>query len=79
MGILAILGFAIFVPLEGLAKLTSQCTLGLFALVNLALVRIKMSESAPPPAGVFVCPRWVPFAGLLASASLLAIDIALFG
>jgi amino acid transporter len=30
IGATAILVFAIFVPLEGLAKLTSQCTLGLF-------------------------------------------------
>ena len=78
MGALAILGFALFVPLEGLAKLTSQCTLGLFALVNLALIRIKTLEPAPP-AGVFVCPRWVPVAGLVASAGLLVIDVALFG
>lgn len=76
-GVLAILGFSLFVPLEGLAKLTSQCTLGLFALVNLALIRIKMSEIAPPP-GVFVCPRWVPYAGGIASIGLLGIDIALF-
>lgn len=79
IGVVAILAFALFVPLEGLAKLTSQCTLGLFALVNLALIRIKASESGPPPVGVFVCPRWVPFAGLLASATLLVIDVALFG
>jgi len=78
IGVFAILGFALFVPLEGLAKLTSQCTLGVFALINLALIRIKMSEPAPP-AGIFVCPRWVPFAGLLASAALLAIDLVFFG
>jgi amino acid transporter len=77
-GMSAILVFALFVPLEGLAKLTSQCTLGLFALVNLALIRIKLSEPAPP-SGVFVCPLWVPFAGLVASAALLVIDIVLFG
>ncbi len=77
-GIVAILVFALFVPLEGLAKLTSQCTLGLFALVNLALIRIKLSEPAPP-AGIFVCPLWVPFAGLLASGALLVIDILIFG
>lgn len=78
IGIVAILIFALFVPLEGLAKLTSQCTLGLFALVNLALIRIKRSEPAPP-AGIFVCPLWVPIAGLLASAALLVIDVVIFG
>lgn len=78
IGVLAILVFALFVPLEGLAKLTSQRTLGLFALVNLALIRIKMSETSAPPVGVFICPLWIPFAGLIASASLLFIDVALF-
>lgn len=78
VGVLAILVFAVFVPLEGLAKLTSQCTLGLFALVNLALIRIKMTETSAAPAGVFICPVWIPFAGLIASASLLFIDVVLF-
>lgn len=78
VGIVAILVFALFVPLEGLAKLTSQCTLGLFTLVNLALILIKRSESAPP-AGVFVCPLWVPIAGLVASVALLVIDMVVFG
>jgi amino acid transporter len=78
LGVVAILTFALFVPLEGLAKLTSQCTLGLFALVNVALIRIKWTESAPP-LGVFVCPRWVPFAGLVTSSALLVIDIVIFG
>lgn len=77
VGVLAILGLAVFVPLEGLAKLTSQCTLGLFALVNVALIRIKRSESGPP-ADVFVCPRWIPYAGAIASAALLVIDLALY-
>ncbi|MDV4177320.1 hypothetical protein R1521_02205 [Rhizobium brockwellii] len=79
IGATAILVFAIFVPLEGLAKLTSQCTLGLFTLVNLALIRIKMTETIALPPGVFICPFWVPVAGVIASAALLVIDVALIG
>ncbi|NZD53094.1 amino acid permease [Rhizobium leguminosarum] len=79
IGATAILVFAIFVPLVGLAKLTSQCTLGLFTLVNLALIRIKMTETTALPPGVFICPFWVPVAGVIASAALLVIDVALIG
>jgi hypothetical protein len=49
----------------------------IFAFVNLALIRIKLSE-AEPPSGVFVCAIWVPIAGLTASVLLLLLDIALF-
>jgi APA family basic amino acid/polyamine antiporter len=77
IGAAIILFFALAVPLEGLAKLTSQGTLVIFAIVNLALIRIKLSEAEPPP-GVFVCAIWVPIAGLSASVLLLLLDIALF-
>lgn len=79
IGATAILMFAIFVPLEGLAKLTSQCTLGLFTLVNLALIRIKMTGTIALPPCVFICPFWVAVAGVIASAALLVIDVALIG
>ncbi|OJF90451.1 hypothetical protein [Pararhizobium antarcticum] len=68
---------ALTVPLEGLAKLTSQGTLVVFAIINLALIRIELSE-AEPLQGVFVCAIWVPIAGVSASVSLLLLDIALF-
>ena len=77
IGAAVILFFALAVPLEGLAELTSQGTLVIFAIVNLALIRIKLSE-AEPPSGVFVCAIWVPIAGLTASVLLLLLDIALF-
>jgi APA family basic amino acid/polyamine antiporter len=79
IGVAAILVFASFVPLEGLAKLTSQFTLGLFALMNSALIRIKLAETTLPPSGVFVCPMWIPVAGLMASAALLVVDLVLVG
>src|SRR5664279_4720691 len=55
---------ALAVPLAGLADLTSRLTLVVFAIVNLALIRIK-SRNAMPPIGAFICPRWIPFAGLV--------------
>lgn len=70
----AILILALGVPLTGLAEWTSRLTLGIFALVNLALLRIKAAESVPP-AGVFVVPMWVPAAGLFTTGSLLVIDM----
>lgn len=76
LGIVAMLIFALFVPLTGLAELTSRLTLAAFAVVNLALIKIKLSEASPPP-GVFVVPLPVPAAGLLLSLGLLAIDLLL--
>ena len=73
IGIGAILLLALAVPLAGLADLTARLTLVVFALVNIALIRIK-SAGEPPPAGAFVCPKWVPFAGLLSSALLIVLD-----
>ena len=73
VGVGAILMLALAVPLAGLADLTARFTLAIFAVVNLALIRIRSREAEPPP-GVFVCPRWVPFAGLISSVALLLLD-----
>jgi len=70
----AILVLALAVPLAGLADLTSRCTLVIFTIVNLALIRIK-SRGEQPPAGAFICPRWVPVGGLASSMLLLAVDL----
>ena len=74
IGVGAILVLALAVPLAGLADLTAGFTLVIFAIVNLALIRIK-SRNEAPPLGTFICPRWVPFAGLASSVLLLAIDL----
>jgi APA family basic amino acid/polyamine antiporter len=74
IGVGAILALALAVPLAGLADLTAGFTLVIFAVVNLALIRIK-SRNEAPPLGVFICPRWVPFAGLSSSVLLLAVDL----
>lgn len=70
----AILVLALAVPLAGLADLTAGLTLAIFAIVNLALIRIKSRNEAPAP-GTFVCPRWVPFAALASCVLLLLVDL----
>ena len=70
----AILVLALAVPLAGLADLTAGLTLLIFAVVNVALIRIKRRNEAPPP-GVCVCPRWVPFAALASCILLLLVDL----
>jgi basic amino acid/polyamine antiporter, APA family len=74
IGVCAILLLALAVPLAGLADLTARFTLVIFAVVNIALIVIKRSDIAPP-AGTFVCPRWVPYAGLVSSVLFLATDL----
>ena len=73
IGVCAILLLALVVPLAGLADLTARFTLVVFAIVNLALIRIK-SRNETPPLGAFICPRWVPFAGLISNVLLLVVD-----
>lgn len=68
-----ILLLALAFPIEWLAEMTSRVTLTIFSLVNLALLRLKLREDAPPE-GIFTVGLWVPVAGLLASLILLAHD-----
>ena len=74
IGIGAILVLALAVPLAGLADLTARFTLVIFAVVNLALIRIKNKDEMAP-LGAFICPHWVPFAGLVSSVLLLVVDL----
>ncbi len=60
------------VPLRGLAETTSQITLTIFAVVNLALWNIKRRGDGAP-AGTFVVPRWVPVVGFLSSSFFLLV------
>ncbi|MFH1345715.1 MAG: amino acid permease, partial [Pseudomonadota bacterium] len=48
IGVAAILVLALAVPIAGLADLTARFTLVIFAIVNLALIRIKSRNEAPP-------------------------------
>jgi len=73
IGVGAILVLSLAVPLAGLADLTARFTLVIFAVVNVALIRIK-SRNEAPPSGAFICPLWVPFSGLVSSVLLLVVD-----
>lgn len=75
LGISAILLLALAVPMHGFADLTPRFTLVVFAIFNIALIRIKSRETAPP-LQVYACPRWVPVAGLVSSIGLLFLDPA---
>ncbi|MCP4007270.1 MAG: amino acid permease [bacterium] len=65
---------ALFLPLAPLAAITSVLTLAIFALVNLALWRLKARPSSV--SGVLDIPRWVPAIGFI--VSLIFVGIALF-
>lgn len=72
-----VLGFAFALPLVTLAKITSFITLLIFAMVNLALLRlIEMSESEEPRKRRF--PRWVPLCGFVFSIAFALFQFAEF-
>jgi hypothetical protein len=66
----------VLLPLEQLADITSHMTLIVFALVNLALIRIKARNNTIPE-GVYVAPGWVPWAGLVSCVMLTFDDVGL--
>ncbi|GGE47300.1 APC family permease [Actibacterium pelagium] len=72
LGVLVI-GAALLLPVSSLAELTSIVLLSVFAVVNLALIRLKRREPEAP----FRVPVAVPWFGLL--AALAALVVALFG
>lgn len=73
LAVAVILILTLAVPLEGLADFAARGTLVIFAGVNLALIRIKSSPDIVSP-GVFVCPSWVPYVGLITSVLLIAVS-----
>jgi amino acid transporter len=70
---LLVLALALWLPLVTLAKITSFIILMVFALINLALVRIK--RRAPFPAGIRTVPMWVPLAGFVVTISLILFQV----
>ncbi|MEQ9639279.1 MAG: amino acid permease [Alphaproteobacteria bacterium] len=64
---------ALAFPLVELARATAYVTLTIFALVNLALFRLK--GRAPTPAGRFAVPRWVTLAGFAGCVAMLLFDL----
>ncbi len=65
---------ALAFPLEGLAESTSRFALAIFALINAALLRIKLRGDPAPPR-TFIVPLWVPAVGLLLSLAFLVNDL----
>lgn len=68
-----ILMFALALPLQSLAELTSRLTLLVFTVVNLSLARIKRRGGATNY-GAYTAPTWVPYIGATACISLLVAD-----
>jgi APA family basic amino acid/polyamine antiporter len=71
-----VLLLALLLPLHHLADLTSRITLVVFALVNVSLIRIK-ARTPDAPAGVYIAPTWVPWAGFASCLGLLIADLGL--
>ncbi|HUS52403.1 MAG TPA: APC family permease [Thermohalobaculum sp.] len=65
---------ALTAPLLALAELTSAVLLLVFIAINGALIVLK--QGGPPPVGVFVAPRWVPWAGAAGSGVALIWAVA---
>ena len=69
----AVLVLALALPLVTLAKITSFAVLAVFALLGLALARLK--RVGPPAPGVFIVPAWVPYASTVAAIALLGLQV----
>ncbi len=65
----AVLVLALALPLVTLAKITSFAVLAVFALLGLALARMK--RAGPPARGVYTVPAWVPYASTVSAIALL--------
>ncbi len=73
-----ILVLAMTFSLAGLAEMTSRITLVVFALVNLALIRLKLKGEAAGE-GVLVVPLIVPVAGAVLCVGFLLVGVFLPG
>ena len=67
-----VLLLARLLPLVALAAATSAIILVVFALVNLALLRVQAGEERPPD-GVPRYPSWIPAAGALLCLAFVAL------
>lgn len=70
----AILGFALWLPLVTLAKITSAIMLVIFIVVNLSLLRLKLDpgRNPNPPFRVWT---WIPLLGVLLNLGLLGYQL----
>ncbi len=69
--VLSVLLLALVSPLQTLAEWTSLATLGIFATINAALLKLKLGHSATPQPAVAV-PVWVPVMGLITCLGMLS-------
>ena len=65
--------FSIMLPMVTLAEMTSFLLLIVFALINLALIKIKHKQ--PEPEGVRLFPLWVPKLGLATTVLFLLLNV----
>jgi APA family basic amino acid/polyamine antiporter len=66
----AVVGLALAFPFVGLAESTSVATLAVFAVVNLALLRLK-TRRVPSSAAHVNIPIWMPAAGLVSCVVMI--------
>ena len=71
----ATLALALLIPFERLAEDTSLATLVVFALVNLALLRLRHRKVHTDGPHIRV-PLWVPAAGLVSCLAMMAAAVA---
>jgi len=67
-----ILVLALYFPLENLAEASTLAILVVFTLVNLALIRVKLSGKYPPKQEEFTVRIWVPILGAITCLIMLA-------
>ena len=67
-----ILGFALWLPLATLARITSSVMLIVFIFVNLSLLKVQAGNLFEDHTPRFIVPRWIPVFALLANLFLLA-------
>jgi len=70
----AVLVLALALPLVTLAKVTSFAVLAVFAIISLALIRLK--RAGPPAGNTYTVPAWVPYASMASALALLALQVA---
>ena len=68
-----ILSLALWFPLETLARGTSYLILVVFALVNAALISIKITQ--PTVKNTLTIPMWIPVSGLITSISMILFQL----
>lgn len=65
---------ALFVPFSRLAEFTSLATLLVFALINGALLRLRLQRKKTRP-GEITVPLWMPVLGLVTSLLMIAASV----